>query len=85
MLWKKKGRFDSLGDGAEAMRDRAREMGGDAIVDFGLGREQRGVTTRVSSEIDDDSARTITSRTQVDHRTTASGTVVRYTDDGCDG
>jgi len=69
----------SLDDGVRAMRERAREMGGDAIIDFTYGVHSTGTSTSVSG---DSSSVQATSSVVTEER--ASGTVVRYLEDGCE-
>jgi hypothetical protein len=64
--------------GVNKMRDRVREMGGDAIVGFGIGERTNGFTTRTVA----DSTSVTTSHT-VDRERMASGTVVRFTKEDC--
>jgi uncharacterized protein YbjQ (UPF0145 family) len=54
----------------EALRQRAREMGGDAIINVGGAREVSGAV--VSGNV-----------VEVAHRTSLSGTVIRFRDPSC--
>jgi hypothetical protein len=67
-------RFDSLDDIFDAMRSRARDMGGDAIVGLAV-QEQRGETVVVAN-----GPVPVASSAGV---TTYSGTVVRFADPSC--
>jgi hypothetical protein len=67
-------RFDSLDDIFDAMRQRARAMGGDAIVNLSI-QQSTGRTVVVTSE-----SVPVASAT---HSTTYSGTVVRFPGGSC--
>lgn len=70
--------WESLEDGVTAMKQRAREMGGDAIVDFTYGQHTTGLTTTVSSD-----STGATSKASLDTEDIATGTVVRFREPGC--
>jgi uncharacterized protein YbjQ (UPF0145 family) len=67
-------RFDSLADIFDAMRSRARAMGGDAIVGLSI-QEPRGETVIVNNGP--------VSVASSSGSTTYSGTVVRFADPSC--
>lgn len=60
------------------MRDRAREMGGHAIIGFSIGERQNGTTTTITSD-----STSVVVGSSVDRETLVSGTVVRVRDGGC--
>jgi hypothetical protein len=62
--------FTSMQDVLEAVRERARKLGGDAIVGLGPARHVSGASV-VGETI------------SIDSKTSLSGTVVRFTDEGC--
>ena len=78
VTWSPRHDFESLEEGVTGMKQRAREMGGDAIVDFAYVRRETGVSTTISS---DSTGAEATSTVQT--QTTASGTVVRFREPGC--
>ena len=64
--------------GVNKMRERVREMGGDAIVGFGIGERENGYTTRTVAD-----STSVTTSSTVDRERVASGTVVRFTKEDC--
>lgn len=77
LIWKRSG-WDELQEGVEAMRVRAAEMGGDAIVAFDYGVNTAGMRTTTTA----DSA-SVRSTSSIVTQAVASGTVVRFTDRSC--
>ena len=78
ITWKRPHGFMKLQKGVELMRERAREMGGDAIVAFGMGERMNGTTT--TTRVDSAS---VTTSSSLDREHIASGTVIRFTEAGC--
>ena len=78
VTWSPMTGFESLEDGLVAMKRRAREMGGDAIVGFSYGQRSTGVSTTISSD-----STGATSTSSIDTEDIATGTVVRYREPGC--
>jgi hypothetical protein len=77
VTWQPKHGFQKLQSGVDKMRERAREMGGDAILGFSLGDRVDGSTT-VSAD-----SSGLRFGSSIDTRTVASGTVVRFRNGGC--
>jgi hypothetical protein len=78
ITWKRPHGFMKLQKGVELMRERARRMGGDAIVAFQVGERENGITT--TTRVDSTSVVTSSS---LDRDRIAAGTVVRFTEPGC--
>lgn len=78
ITWRPMHGFQKLQTGVDRMRDRAREMGGHAIIGFSIGERQNGTTTTINSD-----STSVVIGSSVDTETTVSGTVVRYRDGGC--
>lgn len=78
VMWAPQHALHDLEDGVRRLRDRAREMGGDAIIDFRVGSRESGVVTRISGD-----STSTTARTTIQRQTGAGGTVVRWIGDGC--
>ena len=78
LVWRPQSAWDSLDEGVAAMRQQARKMGGDAILDFRYSEPATGIDTGAPA----DSTRLETTSTRV-HEPIATGTVIRYLGDGC--
>lgn len=78
VAWQPRHALDELSDGVDAMRARAAQMGGDAIVDFEYHEQPSGSSTQVAVDSSD-----IRVRARIEREPQASGTVIRYTGPGC--
>ena len=78
VVWRPSTGFDRMQKGVNKMRERAREMGGDAIIGFGIGSRSNGYTTRTVRD-----STSVTTTSSEDRETMASGTVVRFTRADC--
>ncbi|HSJ08863.1 MAG TPA: hypothetical protein VK928_03095 [Longimicrobiales bacterium] len=78
VTWQRSNGWKKMQEGVEKMRARAREMGGNAILDFSLGDRMDGTSTRISA---DSAGVSVGSTTTTS--TLITGTVVRFRDAGC--
>jgi hypothetical protein len=79
VTWEPRDGWQTLETGVRLMRERARQMGGHAIIGFSVGEVATGTSTTVTRT---DSA-SVTASSTVDRGKMAVGTVVRWRDGGC--